>query len=247
MNDMSGYPDTTQNNVFSSSSHSQTNELFSLTDKSLHNNVTEQGGYIGNEFIDQFVAYTSVIICIFGGIGNIISLIVMLRPPFSDMPHCILCASLAFVVHGLGMSFIVIILGKHLPNINGALCKYGVFLSRLCLQLDAWIIIGLSLERVMAIFKPLQAKQVITKAKIKFFLAIIFVFFILFNLESSFRFDLIETNNGESLIKSCEPVYFYGLPRKLLAFKDKISAFLGSVIPVIIITTCNIALLKNAT
>ena len=204
MNDMSGYPDTTQNNVFSSSSHSQTNELFSLTDKSLHNNVTEQGGYIGNEFIDQFVAYTSVIICIFGGVGNLLSLILMLRPPFNNMPHCILCASLAFVdlafmVHKLGISLIVIILGKHLPIINGTLCKFGIFFSYLCLHLDAWIIIGLSLERVIAIFKPLEAKQMITKFKIKLFLVIIFVFFILFNLESSFRYDLVETNNEESL------------------------------------------------
>ncbi len=224
--------------------------MSSLINQTLLNesNVPGQGGYVGNEFVDQFVAYSTVIVSIVGIMGNVLCLIVMLRPPFNEMAHSIICASLAlvdlaFMVLHLAISLTEAITGEHLIWLNRPLCKFGINFAYLCLHLDAWIITGLSLERVIAVFRPLHAAQIITKLRIKLLLTVTFVFFVLFNGESSIRYDLIVITIDNEIIKICQPAYFYGLPKKYLVIKDQIAGFFGSFIPLIIITVCNVALL----
>ncbi len=227
--------------------------MLSLTNNTLlnHVNVTEHSEHqrhIRDEFIEQLVSYSVLIISIFGVFGNIFCLTIMSRLPFSEMVHSIMCASLAFVdlvfmIFQLNISVIRIITGKHLAHINSPLCKFGINFSFLCMHLDAWILVGLSLQRIVAVFRPLHAAQIITKFKIKLLLALTSIFFILFNGESSVRYDFVTNRHGNTSINTCEPVYFYGLPRKVLVIKDQVSSLLASFIPLIIITMCNVALL----
>ncbi len=210
--------------------------------------MAEQDGYIQNEFVDQFVAYCILIVTLFGLGGNSLCLAVMLKPPFSKMAHSIMCGmlalvDLAFMAFHLIISLGEIITGEVITWLNSPLCKFGIFFSYLCLHLDANIIVGLSIERVICVFKPLRAAHIITKFKIRLYLVLIFAFFILFNGESAIRYDLRQKTDRGVVTKICVPVYFYGLPKEYWVIKDQVSGLLGSFIPLIIIATCNVALL----
>ncbi len=131
----------------------------------------------------------------------------------------------------------------HFYWLNRPLCKFGIFLPFLCLHLDANVIAGLSIERVICVFKPLQAAHIITKFRVKLYLASIFVFFLVFNAESIIRYDWYEITDDNLGIKFCEPMHFYGLSGNYWQIKDVISDLLASFIPLTIISVCNVALL----
>ncbi len=210
-------------------------------------NITHQGGYTEN----KFYVYFTVTVTAFGIGGNFLCLLIMMRPPFSEMPHSLMCAALSlvdliFMLYQLAISMAAVITNKdvaHFYWLNRQLCKLGIFLPYLCIHLGANIIVGLSIERVICVFRPLQAAHIITKFKIKSYLAVIFIFFILMNWESAFRYDWYEIPDGDLVIKICKPMHFYGLPIRFWQIKELVLDLLANVIPLLIISVCNVALI----
>ena len=98
----------------------------------------------------------------------------MVRPPFNEMAHSTMCAALALVdlvyMTYHGTNFLAsVITSKDVVRfywLNRPLCKVHIFLPYLCQHLDANIIAGLSIERVICVFRPLRAKHIITKFRV---------------------------------------------------------------------------------
>ncbi len=214
-------------------------------------NLIEQNLYKRNDFLNQFSAYLAVLVCILGIGGNFCCMLVMVRRPFNEMAHSIMCAALSLVdlvymMYHLTAIITSILIGKdvvHFYWLNRPLCKLHIFVPYLCQHLDANIIAGLSIERVICVFRPLQAARIITKLRVKLYLAVLFIFFTLFNGESAIRYDWYQITEGDLVIRICEPMYFYGLSSKYWVIKDIISDLLNSLIPLTIISVCNVALL----
>ncbi len=210
--------------------------------------VTQVVDYMGKELLDNIVIYCNMTFSIFGLLGHVLSLIILLRPPFSEMPHSIFCAALAFIdlaymLMQLNVTVIRLVVGKQVLLINSVLCKFVASFIYLNVHLDAWTLVGLSGERLVAVFLPLRAKLIITKFRIKTYLVIMFILITLFHGEASVRYDLVDIRKGDDFIKNCQPAYFYGLPKKFFVVKDKMLLFLLSAIPLIIISVFNIAIL----
>ncbi len=203
---------------------------------------------IKSEFIDKLITYSLLTVSILGTLGHVLSLIVMLRRPFNEMPHSIICVALsgvdlAYMVLHISTTSMEILTGSGLMFKNDYCCKMFVTVILMCLHLDAFILVGLSIERIIAVFYPLKAKLIITKCRIKTLLAITFVFFIIYDGEKSLRYNLVQNTNGEMVTKICEVTYTYGLPRRYFVMKDQISSALGTIIPISIILGNNIAIL----
>ncbi len=203
---------------------------------------------VKNDFIDTLITYSLLTISILGALGHILSLIIMLRPPFNEMPHSIICAALsgidlAYMMLQISTASVNLLTGSDLMLQNDYCCKLSITVTLLCLHLDAFILVGLSIERIIAVFYPLKAKVIITKARIKILLLITFAFFIIFDGEMSFRRSLVENRNGEMVTRICEVTYTYGLPRRYFVMKDRITSALATVIPISIIFGNNIAIL----
>ncbi len=164
------------------------------------------------------------------------------------MNHSIFTTALAFVdlafmLLQLNIGLIRAVTGQSAITINRCMCKFSVGFGYLCIHLDAWLLCGLSAERSIKIFWPMRAKHIVTQRKIKVFLVIIFILFLLCNTESSVRHDLVEIRKQGALIQNCQPVYFYGLASKYLIFKDFILVVIGIFIPLVFISICNVAIL----
>ncbi len=250
---LSEYFNTTQSGVEAEYSYNDMNSDHALKQGTFDNGTQDQEiadtyTAINNEFIDKFVSYSNLILGIFGALGHILSLIILLRQPFKEMPHSVICASLAlvdlvFMLLNVNLALVRIVTGNRLMLMNRYLCKFIYSSTQLFLHLDAWILVGLGAERVVAVFYPLHAKMVITKFRIKVLLMIMFLFFLILDGETSIRFDLAEITKGGNIIHECHSVYFYGLPQKCFLFKDQITMFLGHPLPFAIMAICNVAIL----
>ncbi len=150
---------------------------------------------------------------------------------------------LAYMIRQFNISLIRIITGRPAILVNSFLCKFALSFSYFCGQLDSWILTALSGERLIAVFIPLRAKIIITKSRIKILLLVMFIFLTLFHGESSVRYGLVEIRKGEYLIKNCQPVYFYGLPKTYFVIKDQILVLFLSAFPLLIISFSNVAIL----
>ncbi len=203
---------------------------------------------VKNNFVDNLITYSLLTISILGALGHVLSLIVMLLPPFNEMPHSIICASLsgvdlAYMLLQISTTSIKILTGSGLMLQNDYFCKFFIGVTYLCIHLDANILVGLSIERIIAVFYPLKAKLIITKFRLKILLLITFVFFIIYDGEMSFRYNLVENTHRDIITKTCEAGYTYGLPGKYFRIKDQIASALAPGIPIAIILGNNIAIL----
>ncbi len=160
--------------------------------------------------------YSSLILAIFGLFGHILSLIILFRPPFIGMTHCLFCTSLggvdsAYMILRLYIALVQIVIGESPILMNSFSCKFIISFGFMCVHLDAWVIVGLSVGRLIGIFWPLRATIIITKYRIKIFLAIVFIFFIIFDGEMFIRRDLLVIENKENIVKKCQTVHTYGI------------------------------------
>ncbi len=166
--------------------------------------------------------------------------------PFVTMARSIICVALAIVdflilVHQLIWSMIHLKYEKNLGDFTGETCKFLISLNFFLIHLDAWFICCLTAERLIAIYKPLIVQQIVTRKRVKIILCILLFFFLIWDGEMGFRYDLIEIN--EWPFETCRSSEFYGLSKKGFEVKDYISQILSTLIPICILVPINIAIL----
>ncbi len=200
-----------------------------------------------DDSIDVFgvTQYVLMPMCILGILGNAGTLRVMSVPPFTNMPHCVLCRALAAVdLFKLTEHFVFAIMysgwGLVLPMTSRVACKIDVFLIMILTHLDAWCITSLAGERVIAVYAPLKMKSLTTKGRVRVLVSGLVVFFMLWNAEILYRYNLVWVEDLE--FWDCIPRADFGL----IGFsgtKERISELLATLIPICIMVPCNAAIL----
>ncbi len=203
--------------------------------------------YYEDGYIDVFsiTQYVLLPVCLLGIVGNGGTLWVMSVPPFTTMPHCVICRALA-VVDLLKLTEHLVVAAVYSgwgivpPMTNRVLCKLYVFFIMTFTHLDAWCIVSLALERLLAVFVPLKMKSLITKGRVRILVSGLVVFFLLWNAELLYRYDLVWFEDFEYW--DCAPITDFGL-RGFRVTKEGISELLATLIPICIMVPCNAAIL----
>ena len=156
------------------------------------------------------------------------------------MSHSVLLNALAAVdliknINHLVFAVAEVAFRIYIPAENRVMCKIDI--PVIIAQLDTWYIVFITIERVICVFQPMKTAQLITKNRARVASILIALFFILWNLESAFRYDLV-TEYG---FTDCLKVTDYGLPQ-LIKAKDFISELLTSFIPICIMVPANITI-----
>ncbi len=203
--------------------------------------------YYDDDYIDVFgiTQYVLMPVWLLGIVGNGGTLWVMSVPPFTNMPHCVLCRALAVVdlLKLIGHFVIAVVYSGWsiaLPITSRALCKLYVFLIMMFTHLDAWCIVSLALERLLAVSVPLKMKSFITKGRVRVIVSGLIAFFLLFNAEILYRYDLVWFEDFQ--FWDCAPMTDFGL-RGFRATKEGIGELLATLIPICIMVPCNVAIL----
>lgn len=169
-----------------------------------------------------------LLLAIIGIAGNTVNLLVFSRPAFSHLSPCVYLRFLAFVDITLQFvyttcSMITVLVENPNPETvaDGRLHPIGQWICVSLAILSAWIIMALSIERVIAILFPLRVKELCTKQRAVFVCTSLIPCIFLMNIHV--------------LILERNPYSYFPLPGYF--------TLMYSSLPSLIITTCNAILI----
>ncbi len=113
--------------------------------------------------------YGSPVLIIIGTVGNLLSAVVMLRQNLRKCTTSLYLFVLAVVdtvvlYTGLLEEWIWTLFEMDIPNTSIAGCRIYLFGFYLTIQMEAWILVCVGIERMVAVFWPHKAKQMFTRA-----------------------------------------------------------------------------------
>ena len=112
--------------------------------------------------------YGSPVIIVIGTVGNLLSAVVMLRPNLRKCATSLYLLVLAVVdtlvlYTGLLRHWIRELLRITMRNGSNAACRIHLFVLFLAIHVEAWIIVCVAIERMVAVFFPHKAKHIFTR------------------------------------------------------------------------------------
>ena len=171
-----------------------------MSDNFTTSTVTEiQNVILANKAVQQrillftkFNFYTHTIMLFFGIPGNILCILTIRQKSLSKMARTSISITLAIVDSLYLIVQYTRTVYNHLHkdtilNISNIICKFSDFSYLFCTHMDAWMIVLMSIERLVAVYKPYTVKRIFTPLKIKCVVISFVVFFILLDLEMCFR------------------------------------------------------------
>ena len=161
---------------------------------------TEFTEYKVAEFINDYYLY---LICGVGIPGNIacIFTLVFMRPVMSSTIYMLCLAAVDTVAIVLKMVYLQ--LTAHDIQLRASGCQMMFLFGTVSQQLSNWILVAMTLERFIAIWFPFKVKTFCNKRNSITSLIVMFVFFVLANLQFVFTFE--EVSDPPFLKFDCRP------------------------------------------
>ncbi len=183
--------------------------------------------------LEHGVYYTKLLVFIGGCLGNILSVVIWLSPMFRKMPRSIVCISLAVV----NTIYLLVIFSlsttkyfndEYFLGGSDVTCKIKGTLFGFTQHMDSLLIVFLSLERCVSVFKPHLVKIIFTHTKAAVYVLTIAIIFMAFNVFiAMYDISTMKLQNGESRCQIDQT------PRIL------IRQLLIGPIPLVVIIPCN--------
>ena len=112
--------------------------------------------------------YGSPILVILGTIGNVLSAIVMQRKRLRKYTTSVYltmlaCVDTAVLFTGLSRQWVLAVFNTDIRFLTSGLCKLHLFLMYFLVQLEAWILVCVAIERLVAVWLPLKAQRIFTR------------------------------------------------------------------------------------
>ena len=154
------------------------------------------------------------VLIVLGSIGNILSIVVLTRKSIRNSITPLLTflafSDILVLYTGLLRQWIYYTFDYDIRHFNEIVCKIHLWLVYTCLDLSAWIIMALTVDRVIATWWPFRARRLCTRTGAIKVVATIVVFLLIVN--SHFLYGVANkthTGNNGTVIKEekCVPVY----------------------------------------
>ena len=140
----------------------------------------------------KYNVFTHTVMMIFGIPGNILCILTIRQKSFSKMSRTplIITLSLTDILYLIIQYIRTVYTHTHkgsILDISNITCKFADFSYLFCVHMDAWMIVIMSIERLVAIYKPYTVKTIFTSMKIKCLVISFTLFFLLLDVEMCFR------------------------------------------------------------
>ncbi|CAH1799714.1 unnamed protein product [Owenia fusiformis] len=187
--------------------------------------------------------YMALVIIVFGLTGNVLSFLVMQFTSMNKTSSSIYLAALAIfdtgvLIVGLGRHWARVMFAYRIRQTHEWACKVHVFFTYLFIDLSAWMLICVTIERVILVYLPLRAKSICTKTKTKIVICLVTLFLVGLNCHLMFTLgqrDFIW--NGKEVSNNC--VYLEGFDELHLKYWPWIHASVASFVPFTVLLVSN--------
>ncbi len=200
----------------------------------------------------DIIAVVSLISNVSGILGSCLIIAVMRLSKFKSMPRSLFYFSLAVVDLLLCLYLMINTIvnrqyGVTLDLISHESCQMDRFVRIYLPHMDAWLLIALSGERLIAIVKPLNIGTIVTMLRVKVILVTMLMFFLIWDVELSVTSGIVNQPDylTNTTMATCTRVNYYNFSAKIMASLDNVSLLFGSFIPCIIIFKINVVLSIN--
>ncbi|XP_062578275.1 probable G-protein coupled receptor 139 [Saccostrea cucullata] len=173
-----------------------------------------------------------------GIMGNLLTIIVMKSKQFSTAlsSYLLICLavsdSVLLLVQPLNKDFVIDLIGQDIRSLHSATCKLYFVIRRASKMTSSWFVVGLCLERFIAVWFPLKAKIYITKRTLLSGILAIYIIIFAFTGAYSYASEIVEGK--------CQPdVYDRQDPTATQRFGAilRTASSLYSVVPMVILLT----------
>ena len=155
------------------------------------NREFNETGYVNSVYVRYtLIAYTVMIV--FGIPGHILSILTITKTSLRNTARASLCVMLSIVDSCFLITQYIRMAGHHIHqndyvNESKLICKFGDFSFIYFAHMDAFMIVFISIERLLAVHKPHLVKKLITPTKAKGAIWILAAFFLFLDGETIIR------------------------------------------------------------
>ena len=229
-------------------------ELVSLAYDNFTNQVSMAGGdrpgnandaEYGLSTRERMTLVAAPIFLIFGTAGNGLSGAVMLRKPFRRLSLGVYLLSLAFsdtatlFTNRLTRDWMKLVFGINLRTQSDFSCRVLVYLTYSCSSLSSWLVVAVSIDRLLVVCCPLHAKVMSTRHRASLVVAGITLG--IFTLHA-FIFHIVELNMYNNNLE-CMFVNKSILGVEPALLLEMLHLFLYSLVPAAILLYANISII----
>ena len=162
--------------------------------------TTERPVYLESNLARNLWVYGSPVLITIGTVGNLLSAVVMLRQNLRKCTTSLYLFVLAVMdtlvlYTGLLKDWIRQLFGVAIEDVSIAACRIYFFALYLTIQIEAWILVCVGVERMVAVFWPHKAKQIFTRTFAARQMAIIGVILALINSHFFWTFTFVSEPN----------------------------------------------------
>ena len=175
------------------------------------------------------------LIVAFGIIGNTLSLCVLSRKKFRKLSVSVYLRGLAVVDLStllVSDSFLYLLektAGNYVRDSQGWACKINIWLSLALPWISSWLLVCISVERVIVVYIPHKAKKLCTTNKAYMVTTFMYLLFLLGNIHAFFKNDI---HAGHCV--PLDEIYYVAL--------GGVSIALYSIVPGLVIVICNMVI-----
>ena len=181
-----------------------------------------------------FEIISSLIVGI-GIIGNILSLCVLTRKKFRKLSVSVYLRGLAvsdfftLLVSNTFLYFLEKTAGNYMRDSQGWACKIFIWLHLSLPWVSSWLLVCISVERVIVVYIPHKAKKLCTSTKAYIVTSLIYLLFLIGNIHVFFKYDI-----HAGYCNLVDKIYNVALGGVAIA--------LYSILPALVIIICNLVI-----
>ncbi|WKY10940.1 hypothetical protein Q1695_002916 [Nippostrongylus brasiliensis] len=163
--------------------------------------------------LSQICGAVMIVLCLFGVVGNSLSLYIYTRPAFRKRSINILLSALSATDLSVCVLSIPVFSSNHLHHLLpvsekaiALLMFYAYPITVMFQSMSVWLLVSITVDRYLAVCHPFEVGSYSTRARALLTVFLIVVFSIAYNFVRFWEFQIVESQSEESLEAIVQPL-----------------------------------------
>ena len=154
----------------------------------------------------------AIVLILCGAIGNSMSLLVLTRVSLIKLPITPYLITLSIMntialCFGLGRYWILYVFNVDIRDVHTSICKLHPWLLYWSLSLSAWMLVGMTIERVVSVYWPCKVRSIFTRRTSYAFIGTVAICLALTYCHFLFGLEMEKNTDGNITTPACKDIH----------------------------------------